>query len=214
MKKFLLFCLLLSVGFNLYFVKSEYIVRDDFNNDGLDSEVLVDDQVSIAQSSLKNIKKTDCVAPQILRRKAALLNKISDKENIESDNKDDNFKEEVMREKLEARYNEWIDKSENFFYDELDLSAEQVAAYRSLSKERQDEISEYFNRKTKNASKDTPSSYMLNSDDTIFLGKVAEKFEGLLKDNFGAENYRKHKQFIKKHNDNIMTDEFVQVVEF
>lgn len=214
MKKFLVFCLLVSVGFNLYMVKSEYVVRDDFNDDYEEalSEKMVNDQITIAQSAIK--KDCACSKTSLLKRKPKLTKKVvAQNEEPEIEDKQE-YSEEVIREKLEARYNEWVDKSENFFLDELSLTAEQVASYRNLSKKRQNEISEYFNQKSKNAEEDSPSTYMFTSDDTIFMGRVAQKYENLLKDNFGEENYKKHKQFIKNHNDSIMTDEFVQVVEF
>ncbi len=216
MKRFLTFCLVISVGFNMYLYNTEYVVRDDFNDnyDHITPEIPVNDHVKLAQSAI--LKKEDCGADQkaFLRRKPTQKKNASTKDEIDKEDEAPMLSEVEIREKLEARYNEWVEKSDNFFIDELDITAEQVAAYRNLSKQRQSEITDYFNRKTKDAKEDSPSAYMFTSDDTIFMGRLAQKYENLLKENFGEENYKKHKQFIKNHNDTIMTDEFVQVVEF
>lgn len=215
MKKFLTFCLVISVGFNLYLYNTEYVVHDDFNDeyDDFTPELPVNDHVKLAQSA---ISKEDCgpVKKAFLRRKPTQKKNTNTKDEVNKEDDAPMLSEVEIREKLEARYNEWVEKSDNFFIDELELTAEQVAAYRNLSKQRQSEITDYFNRKTKDASEDSPASYMFTSDDTIFMGKLAQKYESLLKENFGEENYKKHKNFIKNHNDTIMTDEFVQVVEF
>ena len=60
---------------------------------------------------------------------------------------------------------------------------------------------------------DTPESRTKNQDEKV-RGKLAEKYEKMLKENFGDVNYQRHREFIKKHNNKLKTDEFVQLIEF
>lgn len=211
MKKYLVLALVCSLGLNLYLVNVEYVVQDDFEKD-YDQlpEQKINDQVTIAQSALqkKNQNNCQCDCNKINANKNMIV-----KDEIIAERKDQ-LSEEVIREKIEQGNQQWLENSENFFMDDLRLSPDQIARYRDLNIQRQNEISKYFEQKTKVNGDDSPETYLFTSEDTIFMGKLAEKYEKMLKDNFGDENYQRHREFIKKHNNKLKTDEFVQLIEF
>lgn len=213
MKKFLAFSLVCSLGLNLYLFNSEYILRDDFEADLEEFEyesAVINDSVQLAQSGIQK-QTADCEPKaKIIRKKKIIKTQMKEEPN----HGDEEISHEEVRASLEESYQKWIDKSENFFIEDLQLNAEQIAEYRKLSAQRQNEISSYFDKKTKGGTDDSPSAYIFTTDDTIFMGRIAEKYERLLKASFGEENYLKHKNFIKNHNNSSMTDEFGQVVEF
>lgn len=218
MKKFLTICLVFSVGLNLYLINTEHVVRDDLEADLEDFErapVVMNDKIQLAQSAIKKDSSgCDNKKTKIIKRKIKRVSKHNQAEIEDVQGNEKSFTEEEIREKLEVSYQQWLDKSENFFIEDLRLSAEQIAAYRSLSSQRQNDINAYFDQKTKGGTDTSPSAYMFTSEDTIFMGKLAQKYERQLKEAFGEKNYRKHKNFLKNHNNSAMTDEFVQVVEF
>lgn len=213
MKRFLSISLLVSVGLNLYLLNGEFIFRDDFSEDTNEfaPQETVGDQVKLAQAALKK-ESCECKKPALVRRKRKVLKKAQKDIFEQKVAQEKEISEDEMREKMEASYQAWMDKSENFFIEDLHLNAEQIAAYRELSARREAEISNYFTQKTKE--RGNPAAYLFTSEDTIFMGRLAEKYEGQLKEVFGEENYKKHKSFISKHNGSAMADEFVQVVEF
>lgn len=216
MKKLLFISLLISLGFNFYLYKSQYVIVDDFADDQLDqipAQEPMNDQVKLAQSSIK--KTTDC---ESLNKKKSLPHQKALKTTpyMEQDQDEEfsDLRDDVLRRKMEESYDQWLVKSDNFFYEDLRLSREQVARYRELSAQRQQEISQYFELKRASSDDSNAQAYLFTTEDTIFMGNLAQKYERLLKENFGEKNYRRHKKFIKRHNAQVMSDEFVQVVEF
>ena len=214
MKKFLLLCLLVSVGFNLYLVKYEYIVRDDFEDDYAPATEMVEavDQVKLAQSAVAKKEilkpKKSCSCKQNTPKYAQSFDERDERAPNEK------YSEDFIREQIEQKHREWLEESDKFFYEELRLSSEQIARYRELAKNRQKEIDIYFNKKHADLAEGETASYMFTSEDTIFMGKVTEAYEESLREAFGEENYKSHKDFINKHNSRLNSEEFVQYVEF
>lgn len=207
MKKLLLLLLTLSVGFNFYLIDVEYVVQDDFSNDS--DEIIemnkVVDEVKLAQSSVsKSIKTCSCEKSSALNLKKDLgiSNPVKEK---------DNFDEFAAREKLQALHKEWLEKSDSFFMDDLRLSQDQIMKYHELSVLRQKEMDDYFNAKME-AQVDGETTYMYDSEDTIFMGKLTEKYNELLKGNFGKDAYKRYQAFVQKHN---QTDtEYIYSIQF
>lgn len=208
MKKLLFIGLIVSVCFNLYLVNVEYVVVDDFNDDSLGqdkdiSSSIIDDQVKLAQSSIQKPLKDQCSCKEMTKEEVA--------------EKKSQLSDDEMKEQITAKNREWLEKSENFFIDELDLDSEQISRYRELGVLRQKEISDYFEKKMAKINGDngdTNETYFFTTDDTIFMGTIAQNYEIILKGLFGEESYQRHKAFIKNHNKKVETDEFVQLIEF
>jgi hypothetical protein len=213
-QKILFIALCVSVVFNIYLVKYEVVVTNDFDQQEQTLDKQVKDQVTIAQSSVKK-NSHDCApaAMATMSEETGNLAKVKIDETSGPKEKLD-LSSEQIQEKLEAKYRQWIEKSDQFFIDDLRLSPDQIARYRDLTLQREKDISDYFTQKHKSQEEGSLESYLYTSEDTIFMGKLAERYENLLKENFGQENYQRHREFIKKHNGKMKNDDFMQIIEF
>jgi len=216
MKKLLIVLLTVSIGFNLYLIDVEYVVQDDLSQpDSLD-RVEVIDQVKLAQSAIKNKKnQNNCKC-----KEDSLTDKVSfkSKEDFVENQAQDRlaYDEKEISEKLNQKHKEWLEKSERFFEDELRLTHDQIMRYQELSVARQIEVDEYFNPKMEALRDgDQYQAYMHTTDDTIFMGKLAEKYNKLLEETFGRSGYMAFREFVSKHNQSaIKEDKFFYTVEF
>jgi len=207
MKKLLLLLLTLSVGFNFYLIDVEYVVQDDFNNES--EEIIemnkVEDEVKLAQSSVSK-SESSCSCEKAnslnLKKDLGIANNVKEKEV---------FDEFAAQEKLQALHKEWLEKSDNFFMDDLRLSQDQIMKYHELSVLRQKEMDDYFNAKME-AQVDGETTYMYDSDDTIFMGKLTEKYNELLVANFGKDAYKSYQAFVQKHNQT--NKEYIYTIQF
>jgi hypothetical protein len=207
MKKLLLLLLTLSVGFNFYLIDVEYVVQDDFNNDS--DEIIemnnVVDEVKLAQSSVSKSKDSCACDKTIkldLKKELGITNSVKEK---------DTFDEFAAQEKLQSLHKEWLEKSDDFFVDDLRLSQEQIMKYHELSVLRQKDMDDYFTAKMEDKISGE-TTYMYDSEDTIFMGKLTEKYNDLLKGNFGGEAYSRYQAFVLKHNQS--DTEFIYTIQF
>jgi hypothetical protein len=207
MKKVLLLLLTVSIGFNFYLIDIEYVVQDDFNGRDIEeyrNEVKnVVDEVKLAQSSVSKNSKS-CVCD-----KSA---KVDLKKDLNIDNSDkENFDEVAVREKMQNLHKEWLEKSDNFFVDDLRLSQDQIMKYHELSVLRQKDMDDYFTAKMEGKSSEE-TTYMYDSEDTIFMGKLTEKYNNLLISTFGEGAYGRYQAFVQKHNQS--NTEYIYTIQF
>lgn len=215
MKKLLFILLTVSIGFNLYLIDVEYVVQDDFS-DTEKKDVIeeVVDSVKLAQSAIKN-KNLNCEC--INQKKTNKIPKISEEKPFENIDEESKLSySDKVREELNQKHKEWLEKSEKFFIDDLRISQAQMMRYEELKVARQIEMDEYFNPKMESNGKgDGTDVYYHTPEDTIFMGKITEKYNSLLKETFGEENYLAFREFVRKHNQSaIKNDSFYYTVEF
>ena len=210
MKKALLILLVLSFGFNLYLLDYEQVIVDDFEDDAKPikrSEIL--DEVKVAQSSIQPTAKLDCSCPKAI-------------ETIEkfSQAPSEDYDEEEVRRKLENSKSKWLADSEKFFIDEMRFSNSQVMRYHELALNRQKEIDDYFQPKMDRVVEDNERSgskksfYLHTTEDSIFLGNIAQKYDNLLKENFSINAFKDYKEFVRNYNQKLMTSGFYYPIEF
>lgn len=218
MKKLLFLLLTVSIGINLYLVDVEYIVQDDFNSEPERNipKTNIIDEVKVAQSAMAPaIKKCECA--QNLKQNVTDNKSILPIDESEKDIQEKlDFDEVAVKEKLELKHQEWIEKSDRFFIDDLRLSQNQISRYKELSTRKQAEVDNYFNERMKNLNDSGEvETYIYTSEDTIMMGKIAEKYNKLLKENFGAEAYQQYRKFVTQHNKSAFKeDKFFYSVEF
>lgn len=232
MKKILMLSLFSSLSLNLYLVSYESVVLNDFSDGPSSFEQAIKhdnsrarfDKVQFAQAAisrsdskehlkqLSSKESCSCLHEKKIVQKEIEIN--SDKQNKKDKVTNIEYTEDYIRDQIENKKKEWLEKSENFFVDELGISTEQIDQYRKLAEQRQKQIDMYFTKKHQNVAEDELTSYVFTTQDTIFMGKLAQEYEDHLKELFGEDNYHKHKQFIHKHNSKLNNQEFVQYIEF
>ena len=216
MKKALLILLVLSFGFNLYLLDYEQVAVDDFEEDSMPikrSQIL--DEVKVAQSSLKSSMKSspksatsfDCSCPKAIEK----IQKVSES--------DKNIELDVQR-KLNESKTKWLADSEKFFIDEIRLSDSQIMRYHELALNRQKEIDNYFLPKMEKVNEENERSgsdkgfYLHTTEDSIFMGEVALKYDSFLKENFSENAFKDYKEFVRNYNQKLMTSGFYYPIEF
>lgn len=215
MKKLLVLLLTVSVGFNFYLIDVEYVVQDDFNNEpeyyDEIKNVDVSDEVKLAQSSIskKQNKRCSCDDANKKISKNSKQTEPQKKDEIEGKKEID---EVVVRERLQELHKEWLEKSDRFFVDDLRLSQDQILKYHELSVLRDKEIDDYWN--VKHGDNQGNTTYIFDSNDTIFMGKITEKYNNLLKENFGQESFSRYQDFLQKHNQVDTENDFIYTIQF
>ena len=214
MKKILFILLTSSFIFNIYLLDTEVVVQDNFNDYSAPTrEVESFDEVKLAQSSVANKEINDHCPPL---KKTDLLKSekkpVSDASDIES--------QKEIQEKIKSTTKKWLADSERFFVDEIRISDEQIARYHELAKERQREIDIYFQPKMDKLKEDSERSgdkktfYMHTTEDSVFLGEVAMKYDSLLKETFSENAYKDYKEFVRNYNQELMNSGFFYPIEF
>lgn len=217
MKKFLVFALIISVGFNLYLMDSTVEVVDDFDSGPaarLPKKPLIQDKIKLAQSSIKKTKDLEtskCKCSEV-------TNGLTTKSDSTPTHKI--YDEKAVAKRIEKITTDWIKYSDDFFYNELRLRDDQIERYKELVLMRKQESDDYFSPKVKKAehnaklNNEKNSYYIHTTEDTVFMGKLAERYDLLLKENFGDQAFSDYKKFLKDYNKEIAEEDFFFPIDF
>jgi len=216
MKKTLYFALFISMGFNFYLLNSKIEVANNFEEETTLKKYQnrpVQDRVDIAQSSVAKslpAKSNNCECSST---------KSSDSVNLEPEVPQKAYDEKAVAKKLKNLKLKWEKDSRNFFYNDLLLRDDQIERYNELVKMRKLEADDYFEPKIKNAQVADQENgglpyYIHTTEDTVFMGKLAERYDSLLHENFGDQAFSDYKKFINKHNKETIKEDVFFPIEF
>jgi hypothetical protein len=216
MNKLLFWALIISVGFNIFQINSivdvvSVVTENPIQKSSAKKSVI--DKVHLAQSSLskslsKNLKKCDC----------SNISDLDTKE-LKSETMEKAYDEKAIAKKLKNLKLKWEKDSQEFFYNDLRLRDDQIERYKELVKMRKHEADDYFEPKIKNAQVADQENgglpyYIHSTEDTVFLGKLAERYDSLLHENFGDQAFSDYKKFINKHNKETIKEDIFFPIEF
>lgn len=216
MKKILFLALIISVGFNFYLVSSKVEVASIFKEEAIlnkQQNKLLQDKVVVAQSSVAKslpVKVNKCECSKL---------KTSDSVNLVPEVPQKAYDEKAIAKKLKDLKLKWEKDSRNFFYNDLLLRDDQIERYNELVKMRKLEADDYFEPKIKNAQVADQENgglpyYIHTTEDTVFMGKLAERYDSLLHENFGDQAFSDYKKFINKHNKETIKEDVFFPIEF
>ncbi len=216
MKKILFLALGLSLFLNLYLIDSSVEVVNDFDEKPIErvkKEKSLQDKVILAQSSIsKKIQANAnlCACPSL---------DDTDKEVSKAPERKV-YDEETAAKKMKQITKDWHKKSHDFLFNELRLREEQIERYKELVLMRKQEADEFFSPKVKRAEENAKLNneenayYIHSTEDTVFMGKLAERYDSLLRQNFGDQAFSDYKKFINKYNKEIAKEDFFYPIEF
>ena len=208
MKKIFIPLFILSFGLNLYYIGGDEVALDEFESvEPLErtqvKEIKMKDSIKLAQSGIKKAQphKSDSCVCTNTEKSLAKLNSDSDSDlaSKDIDQKETKDIEKQMRESKKL----WKEESQKFFVDVLRLSTEQIEKFSKLKENRAKEIDDYIMPKVKKLQEESGNEnamYFHTSEDSIFYGDIAKKYNKLLKDNFGEQEYKEYRAFLDQFN--------------
>ncbi len=206
MKKIFIPLFVLSLGLNLYYIGGDEVALDEFDSvEPLERTQVKEmkDSIKLAQSGIKKAdpqKSDSCICAN---SKTPITKLKSDSSiDVASGDRDKEETKEIEKQISESK-KLWKEESQKFFVDVLKLSSEQIEKFSVLKENRAKEIDEYIMPKVKKLQEESGNEnamYFHTSEDSIFYGDIAKKYNKLLQDNFGEQEYKEYRAFLDQFN--------------
>ena len=173
--------LLASVGINLYLLQrdSETVINDDF-----DQEITIrttnqfSDTIEVAQSAVKKNSNNTTL-------------------NV-SNNASNKVSKEIAQ--------KWLSESSDFFKNKLLLTDEQVISIHALKSGREQEFNAFIIPKINAHRKQFGTGpYLYSMVDSVFMGRLNEKYMGRLKKLIGDKNFELYEEFKNEFNRKLIS---------